>query len=215
MIKIKIVDLKGKDAGEIKLTAGKKSGSADKLLSQAVRVFLSNQRKDLAWAKTRGQLTSISTAKVYRQKGTGRARHGSKRAPIFVGGGKAHGPSGRQNHKLDLPKKMKQKALLEAFYLLAKEDKVIVFRNLKLLGPKTKNGHEMIKNLLKKAFKEKILLVLAKTEAKHKRAFLNLGNVDLTMVENLNTYKILAHQWLIFSQESFLQFNQKIKNLTN
>src|SRR3989344_4073637 len=67
------------------------------LLAQAVRIYLGNQRKSSAKTKTRAEVEG-STRKIYRQKGTGRARHGSIRAPIFVGGGIAHGPDGSQNY---------------------------------------------------------------------------------------------------------------------
>src|SRR3989338_11153263 len=71
------------------------------LMAQAVRVFLSNQRKAHAKSKTRGEIIR-TTRKWYRQKGTGRARHGAQSAPLFVGGAKAHGPRGHQNYQLDM-----------------------------------------------------------------------------------------------------------------
>src|SRR3989344_2289439 len=75
---------------------------APTLLAQAVRVYLSNQRKGGAKTKTRG-MVSLTTAKMYKQKGTGRPRHGSSSAPIFVAGGEAHGPQGGGTGKLKLP----------------------------------------------------------------------------------------------------------------
>ena len=77
------------------------------LMTQAVRVYLSNQRQTPAQTKSRSQV-KVTKSKIWRQKGTGRARHGSKNAPIFVGGAKAHGPTGEQNFKLKMSKKMKQ-----------------------------------------------------------------------------------------------------------
>src|SRR3989337_4248642 len=95
------------------------------ILAQAVRVWLSNQRAANAKTKTRTEV-SKTTAKMYKQKGTGRARHGSYSAPIFVGGGVAHGPTGGENWKLKLPAKMTKKALLGALSIRAREKKLIV-----------------------------------------------------------------------------------------
>ena len=83
------------------------------LMAQAIRVYLSNQRQAPAKTKSRGEV-KVTKKKVWRQKGTGRARHGSRNAPIFVGGGKAHGPSGTQNYKLKMSKKMKKASLFSA-----------------------------------------------------------------------------------------------------
>ncbi len=91
------------------------------LLAQAVKVYLSNQRSAKAKVKTRGEIDRTNH-KIYKQKGTGGARHGSRAANVFVGGGVIFGPTGGQNYKLELPTKMKRKALLGAISQKA-EDK--------------------------------------------------------------------------------------------
>src|SRR3990167_7073702 len=95
------------------------------LLAQAVRVWLSNQRKAFAKTKTRKDVAK-TTAKMFKQKGTGRARHGSYAAPIFVGGGVAHGPSGEQNYRMELPKHLKRKALAGALTEKAKAGELTI-----------------------------------------------------------------------------------------
>src|SRR3989338_1322571 len=83
------------------------------LLNMAVRIYQANQRVGTHKAKTRGQVTG-STRKIYRQKGTGRARHGARKAPIFVGGGVTHGPTGQENFTLSLPKSQRKQDLFSA-----------------------------------------------------------------------------------------------------
>ena len=140
------------------------------LMAQAVRVYLSNQRQASAQSKSRNEI-SVTHAKVWRQKGTGRARHGSRNAPIFVGGAKAHGPSGRQNYSLKLSKKQKQASLVSALSQQFKEGNILAVVGLDKLEPKTKKFDQVIDKL--KLGKKKILLVLAKEELKIKRGVRN------------------------------------------
>src|SRR3989339_761921 len=138
MITAATYDIKGQQGEKIKLPE-KIFGAKVKpiVMAQAVRVYLSNQRKALAKTKTRADVAK-TTAKMYRQKGTGRARHGSYAAPIFVGGGIAHGPSGKQNYKLSLPAKMRRLALLGALSVKAKAKEILIVEGVdKALG-KTK-----------------------------------------------------------------------------
>src|SRR3972149_10087618 len=102
------------------------------LMDQASKVYLSNQRRSLAKAKRRGEV-KVTKAKVWQQKGTGRARHGSRNAPIFVGGGQAHGPSGTQNYNRRLSKKQRQASLRSALSLKFKEGKIIAVTGLEKL----------------------------------------------------------------------------------
>lgn len=94
------------------------------LLAQAIRVYESGKHPGLSKVKTRGEVRA-SKRKIYRQKGTGQARHGAKSAPIFVGGGKAHGPKGVKR-VLSLPRKMRQKALKIALSMKAGEKRLVV-----------------------------------------------------------------------------------------
>src|SRR5579885_383385 len=106
------------------------------LLAQAVRVYLANKRQGTVSTKTRGEVDG-STRKIYRQKGTGRARHGSVRAPIFVHGGVVHGPKPR-DYSLNLPKKMRRKALFSALSAKLQDGQIKVVAGFEKLEPKTK-----------------------------------------------------------------------------
>lgn len=162
------------------------------LLAQAVRVWLSNQRKGNAKTKTRKDVAK-TTAKMYKQKGTGRARHGSYAAPIFVGGGVAHGPSGEQNYKLTLPAKMRKLALLGALSVKAAAHEVMVIEGSDKASGKTKQ--------LAWLPKEKKLVIINKDQTKFKRAVRNIEQTSVRGPESLSAYEILAHKQLILTKE--------------
>lgn len=164
------------------------------LMAQAVRVYLSNQRQSSAKAKDRGDVR-VTHAKVWRQKGTGRARHGSRNAPVFVGGAKAHGPTGRQNYRLKLTKKQKQAALYSALSLKFKDKQIICLSGLEKLEPKTKNFDQVFTKL--KLTKKNLLLFASGDNLK--RGTANLNYLELTT--SLNTYNTLKAGTLLFTKE--------------
>ncbi|NOY14794.1 MAG: 50S ribosomal protein L4 [bacterium] len=127
-ISIPVHNLKGDVVAQLKAPAAVLQTSlVPSLLSQAVRVFTFNQAKNQTVVKTRAQVKG-STRKIYRQKGTGQARHGDLKAPIFVGGGKAHGSKGWLT-RLKLTKKMKAKVLSMVLSHLHSERKITVIKN--------------------------------------------------------------------------------------
>ncbi|MEK7154564.1 MAG: 50S ribosomal protein L4 [Patescibacteria group bacterium] len=162
------------------------------LLAQAVRVWLSNQRKAFAKTKTRAEVAK-TTAKMYKQKGTGRARHGSYAAPIFVGGGIAHGPSGEQNYKLSLSSKMRKLALLGALSTKASAHEIMIIEGSDKATGKTKQ--------LAWLPEEKKLVILDKGQVKFKQAIRNLGQTMVRGPESLSAYEILANKQLILTKE--------------
>lgn len=165
------------------------------LMAQAVRVYLSNQRQASARAKDRGDV-AVTHAKVWRQKGTGRARHGSRNAPVFVGGAKAHGPSGEQNYWRKLSKKQKRAALSSALSLKFKDNQIMCISGLEKLEPKTKTFDQVFTKL--KILKKNLLLYAAGDNLK--RGTANLPY--LTLTGSLNTYNTLKAQTLIFTKEA-------------
>ena len=171
------------------------------LMAQAVRVYLANQRQGNAHTKSRGEIT-LTTAKWYRQKGTGRARHGAQSAPIFVGGGVAHGPK-KRDFSLSLPQKMRKAALYSALSLRTKDGDVKVLSGLSKITPKAKIMAQVIKKITED--KTKVLLV---TSAAPKdlenvyRAGRNLENMEILNAKLLNTYEVLKYKNLIFMKES-------------
>jgi len=168
------------------------------LMAQAVKVYLSNQRRSTAKTKSRGQV-KVTHAKVWRQKGTGRARHGSRNAPIFVGGAKAHGPSGFQNYSRKLTKKMKRLSLFSALTSKIKSDQIIAIADLDKLKPKTKIFNIAFNKLLKDPKK---LLLITSPSSTIQRSTKNLPYINLVSPLKLNTYQALNAHHLIFTPEA-------------
>jgi len=171
----------------------------ESLMAQAVRVYLSNQRIASARTKDRGDV-QVTHAKVWRQKGTGRARHGSRNAPIFVGGAKAHGPTGTQNYSLKLTQKMKQLSLASALTQQFKAKRILALSGLEKLQPKTKLFNQLINRL--KLPPRQILLVIDKPNPNISRASGNLPYLTLALSTNLNTYQVLKAKTIILTKEA-------------
>lgn len=174
------------------------------LMAQAVRVYLANQRLGTAVTQTRGEVTG-STKKIYRQKGTGGARHGGKRAPIFVKGGTAHGPKLR-DFSLNMPQKMKKAALLSALSQRATDGDIKILSGVTKIEAKTKNMFQLVSKVTEdKKGKNRVLLI---TSANPKdipnvyQASRNIKNVEIINAKLLNVYEVLKHKNLLFMKES-------------
>lgn len=166
------------------------------LLAQALRVYMTNQKSFTASTKTRGEVKG-STAKIYRQKGTGRARHGARTAPLFVGGGVVFGPTPRKV-KLELPQKMKKAALLSALSSKMAEKQILGLSGLDKASGKTKE----VAKLIEKLKLNSALIVTAKPLDNVVRAVRNILKVSVLPVNQLNAYEILKHQMLLLSKEA-------------
>lgn len=174
--------------------------SNPKLLAQYIRVYRANQRQGNASTKTRGEVTG-STRKIYRQKGTGRARHGSIKAPIFVGGGVVGGPKPR-DYSLKINKKQRTQALFSSLTLKQKDNAIFGFTyEAKSFPPKTKLVVKFLKKLGNKS--KNILFVLPKIEKNN--FILATRNIkDVTMIDgmSLNAYEILKAQTILINDEA-------------
>jgi len=184
---------------------------SEKLISQAIRVYLANQRSSFAKAKTRSEVAG-TRQKVWAQKGTGRARHGNRTAPIFVGGGSAMGPDGMQNYTLKISKKMKVVAINSVLTKFAQDKKIIVIDSFKELTPKTKEGIKLLTGLrtsnevLSKS--SKVGIITTETLENVKRAFGNLPKTNLLSLKSLNVYDLSNQNFLIFSQDTLDSFTK-------
>ena len=161
------------------------------LFYDVVRMRLAAQRKGSASTKNRA-LVRGGGAKPWRQKGTGRARAGSRRSPLWKGGGTIFGPMPR-DYSFSLPKKMKQAALRAALSLKRQEGKLILLNDFPLEGFKTRQVLEM----LKKFNVEDALIV---TDAKRlllERSARNIPKIEILRYEGLNVYDILNHEYLV------------------
>ena len=205
-MKAQIYNIKAEKDGEIALPkAIFEAKVSEKLISQAIRVYLANQRCSYAKTKTRSDVNG-TRQKVWAQKGTGRARHGNRTAPIFVGGGSALGPDGNQNYKLKLSKKMKVVAINSILTKFAQDKKIIVIDSFSTLSPKTKDGLKLIAGL--KATDEvlskssKVGIITTKTLLNTKRAFGNIPKTNLLSLKSLNVYDLSNQNFLIFSKKT-------------
>lgn len=173
------------------------------LLAQAVRVYEDRSHTGLARVKSRGEVIRTKK-KWYKQKGTGGARHGAKSAPIFVGGGVAHGPKG-VSRVLTLPNKMKKIALLHAISFVFSNEKAVLVTKLGNVS-KTSEAAKII-NSIKKTLKlkksSKILVVLGKDAYKNNRFFKNIKNVTVVCYDTVSAYTLLSSGFVLFEDGVF------------
>lgn len=191
-------DLAGKSAGTVTLPKeifGQKVNRS--LIAQAVRVYQNNMSTHTANTKTRGQVHGGGT-KPWRQKGTGRARAGSSRSPLWVGGGKVFGPQYR-DVKLAIPQKIKHAALISALSARAAASEIKIIVGLEKVTPKTAT----IAGLLKATgTKGSTLFVVPQKNENLKLASRNLQRVELDVASNLNAYTVTAYKNILFSKEA-------------
>jgi len=206
-LKANLFSLEGKKIGEVSLPKEIfASFSQPLLVAQAVRVFLANQRQAGAKVKRRGEVRG-SGKKIWRQKGTGRARHGDRYAPIFVGGGVAHGPSGQENWHLKMPKKMKRKAFFTVLSDRSRKKKIAVIADLEKIDPKTKSAAALLSKLSRFLPGIKKPLVVTDEKGENiKRAFRNLPGVKIVRFDNLHTFAVLATDAVVFQQKALAAF---------
>lgn len=169
------------------------------ILAQYVHVFLTNQRQGNAMAKTRGEVVG-STRKIYRQKGTGGARHGSKKAPIFVGGGVTHGPRPR-DFDLKINSKVAKKALHLSLSDKVKAKSLIVLKDVNSIKPKTKEVVSILKNLDIND-KKSTLIVYSEGAKNMLLAGRNLKNIAIKNVRQVNAYDVIRSHVILLDNES-------------
>lgn len=201
-ISAKVFDMQGKSIGTVALPKeifGQKPNK--NLLAQAIRVYFANSIPSTAHTKTRGEVRG-GGVKPWRQKGTGRARAGSIRSPLWVGGGITFGPRAIKV-KLELPQKMKHKALLYALSQKAKAGDIKVIQNIEKIEPKTKK----VANLLSKLEADKkTLLVISEKSQNVTLATRNIQNISVETPSNLNAYTVIKNNNLLISKESLAKF---------
>ena len=172
-----------------------------------VKQYLANQRQGTHQSRERGDIAG-STRKIKKQKGTGTARAGSIKIPLFRGGGRVFGPRPK-SYSFKLNKKLKVLARKSALTYKAKEDSILVLDDLSFKTPKTKDFISVLKNL--KIDGDKSLFV---TSEKDQNTFLssrNLKNAKVITADKLNTYDILYSHKLIISENAFDQIEKLFK----
>ncbi len=185
----------------------------DDLVSQVVVSMRSNLRKNIAHAKTRAEVRG-GGKKPWRQKGTGQARHGSIRSPIWIGGGVTHGPLTEKNYFKKINRKMKRKALYSVLSRKVKEGEIMILEDIFVNEPKTKEAAKIMANLCKIGGFEKLAgtkknraMVLVKEKNDNlKRSFRNLPGVLLDEAKNLNVLEALTYKYLIIPKQALKAF---------
>ena len=164
----------------------------------------SNKRAGTADTKGRGEVRG-GGKKPWKQKGTGRARHGSSRSPIWVGGGVTHGPLAEKNYKRKISKKMRAQALFSVLSKKWKDGEILFIDTLSLSEMKTKKALEVMKNLSKvpnfksiaTSKKAKVLTAFFARNEKAEKSFRNLPQLEIVFLKNLNPLDVLNHQYLL------------------
>ena len=200
----KIYNQKGIETGKITLPVKVFSAKwrAD-LVHQVVEGMRSNKRAGTADTKGRGEVRG-GGKKPWKQKGTGRARHGSSRSPIWVGGGVTHGPLAEKNYKRKISKKMRAQALFSVLSKKWKDGEILFVDSFSLSGIKTKKALEVIKNLSKvsgfkpiaTSKKAKVLTAFWGRNEKTEKSFRNLPQLEIVFLKNLNLLDVLNYKYL-------------------
>lgn len=206
MDKTPIYNQQGKKTGEINLNPTLFNVEIKQQLVQKVAVAqMANKRKVLAHTKDRSEVSG-GGAKPWRQKGTGRARHGSIRSPIWVGGGVTFGPNKYQNFKQKINKKTKKIVLSMILSDRAKEAKIIILESLQLVDNKTKELFMILKKLPLK--QKSSLLIMPKSEDAVKKAARNIPRFIFTTADQLNILDLLNSEYLIFLKDSLKRLEE-------
>lgn len=195
-----VYNLKGEKTSTIDLPKGifdmKKN---DDLLHQVVVSLQSSKRHPIAHTKTRAEVRG-GGRKPWKQKGTGRARHGSTRSPIWVGGGVTFGPRNERNFDKKINKKMKEKALLMALSAKAEDNQLVVFEKMEMEKPQTKIVAGAIAKVLNMP-KPKVLFVLNPENRKAWLASRNCADSKVVSVNTVGTLDVLGKKFLVTSKE--------------
>ena len=194
-----VMGVDGKAKGKVTLPAEVFGVKVNKqLIALAVRVYLANQREGGAQTKTRGEVEG-STRKIYKQKGTGRARHGGIRAPIFVGGGITFGPVLPHAYQRTMPVVMKRKALTSALTSQYEAGNVVFIDGLENLEKKTKFMAEAIAASCPIVHTLLVVMTGASDVVKTAR---NIGDLDVIPATDLNAYTVMAHKHIVFMKDT-------------
>jgi len=204
---LKITTLDGKDAGKVKVSDEIFGlDPRDDILQRMVRWQLAKKQQGTHQSQNRSDV-SRTGAKMYKQKGTGRARHSSGRAPQFRGGGKAHGPVAR-SHEHDLPKKVRVLALKHALSAKAKASDLIVVDDLASKDGKTKALSEQFAKL---GLVNALMIGGAEIDEKFRNAASNIAHIDVLPIQGINVYDILRRGKLVLSKAAVEALEERFK----
>ncbi len=200
----------GETTGEIKLDSSVFNDIINtSSVYQTVKSYMANQRKGLASTKGRGEVSG-GGRKPWKQKGTGRARVGSIRSPLWRHGGVTFGPLPR-DFSTTLPKKVRNLALKSVITAKIKEANCFVLDDLSVAGAKTKMAVQMFSKLKIDVKKDKVLLLVDKLDENTKRALRNLCNVRINAGRNTNAYEVLNADRLVITAAGLTGLTERLK----
>lgn len=207
-MKTKVYNLEGKEAGEIELPERIFNVPAnDDLIHQVVVAQMANSRQAIADTKDRGEVSG-GGKKPWKQKGTGRARHGSSRSPIWKGGGVTFGPTSERNFTKRINKKMKAKALFMVLSEKLREEKILVLDEAKLEKPSTK---DMLKSFGKLSIKTKALMALGEKDDNFLKSVGNIKNVSVIASDSLNVVDLLKNDMFVVNKAGLKRIEETYK----
>lgn len=202
---LEVIDQKGKKISTVELDSNVFSGKVNKtLFYEAVKMQLANRRSGNAHTKTRSDVRG-SGAKPYRQKGTGNARAGHKRSPLWRGGGTVFGPNTR-DYSYSLPKKVAKAALISAIQYKANEGKLKIVDGLSFDAPKTKDAL----NFFNGAGLNKALLVIESADANIELSVRNLKAHNVIRAEGLNVFSILKADDVVITKGAWDKVSERV-----
>lgn len=204
MPKVEVLNIKGENVGKIELNETLFAADiAETAVYDAVKSQLANKRQGTQSAKTRAEVRG-GGRKPFRQKGTGRARQGSIRAPHYTGGGIVFAPKPR-DYSYKIPKKMRRKALYSVLTSKVNDNELVVLDELKLDSYKTKEANEILKNI---NADNKAYVVIAENDDKVYRSFRNIEGCNVEKANLINVYDLLRHDKLVVTKDAIAKLEE-------
>jgi large subunit ribosomal protein L4 len=201
---VKVKNLENKEVGELELNDAVFAVPLNKaLIYEVVKGYMANQRLGTSSTKTRGEVKG-SGKKLWRQKGTGRARVASLRSPLWKGGGNVHGPKPR-DWGYEIPKKMRRGALRSALSERLREGGLVVLESMQLTDHKTKNVVKMLDSL---GLKKRALFVDVQDNRNLTLSARNLPYVKRVSSTGVNIYDVLQHEQIVISKDAIMQLQE-------
>ncbi|MEK7560967.1 MAG: 50S ribosomal protein L4 [Patescibacteria group bacterium] len=211
---VKVYNMEGSETEEMELPKaifGLRWNSD--LVHQVATSQAANRRRGTAHAKNRGDVRG-GGKKPWRQKGTGRARHGSIRSPIWIGGGVTHGPRNEKNYQKKINKKMARKALWTVLSAKARDGEIVILDNLSFAEPKTKYAATFFTKLKKNeplgriTHKNGVLVALGGKNTDARRSLRNLPYVGIEEARNLTVSDVLGYKYVLFPKAAVEQIKR-------
>ncbi len=214
MFTLPVYNSEGNEVDTLKLNTAVFDGSQNTdCLYQAIGSYRANQRKGLAATKTRGEVSG-GGKKPWKQKGTGRARVGSTRSPLWRHGGVVFGPHPR-DFSYEIPQKIKSLALKTGLNAKVKENNFMILDEFKVESPKTKLAIKVFSNLklfsAKNKKESKVLFLTDKLDAKLKAALKNISFLTVDLAKDCHVYEVMNNQKLLITKAGLADLTQRLK----